>query len=130
MDFKKSAEILEQYRWQGLYYSYISELDKEKGNRIVALEIRIPLSSSCHGQIEHGVAERIAQNYRITFEDYDINHGKEDAPHYTPTFSDICKGEDEIEPKIKRIMEARDELYCKFEELTDSAMKESRLISL
>jgi hypothetical protein len=122
MKAKKVTSILRKCKDPELSYSHLSV--PQPGKYANAVELRVgPLPFTSPGGIEHALAVKIAAKYGIDFKDYDFNRGTDEPPLYKPIFSANCLKEDEIERTIKRIIEARDELKAKFENLAEVAMK-------
>ena len=109
MDLVKIANILGEYRKEGINYRYVTEEDEEEGSRLIGLEIRFFISAN--GQIERGVAKTIAKKYRINFEMYS-NPGprNENSIINCPAFQDVCDYGDQLDLKIRNILSARKRL--------------------
>ena len=124
MEAKKVAEILAGYKKENLGYGYVAYLNSKTQQSVRVLQIRVgPLPISSPGGFEHALASRIAEKYGITFKEYNFNVGTDNPPLYGSIFSDICYGEDEIQTKMERIMQAEVELNSKLESLAESLMQ-------
>ena len=124
MEAQKATEILAAYKKRNLDYNYLTTLDPENKHHVQGVELRVgPLPISSPGGFEHALATKIAKKHRITFEEYNFNRGTDDPPRYRPIFSATCYQEDEIDTKMKQIMQAEDELKSRLESLAESLMQ-------
>jgi hypothetical protein len=123
MKSKKVEELLKTYKGEGLDYSYITRFDSDNKPRVQGVKLRVTLPIASPGGFEHVLADMIAQKYGVTLEEYNVNRGTDDLPLYTPIFSVDCNDGEDINAKVGKIRQARDELQSRFRNLAEFVAK-------
>jgi hypothetical protein len=123
MKINNISELLKDYQKDERTCSYVTHLDSKNTPHVVGVELRVALPMTSPGGLEHAIARKIAKEYNMTFEEYNVNRGTDDPPLYRPTFSIICHTESDVKKNIEKIKQAERELNRKFENLAELAMK-------
>lgn len=123
MEVEKIAKFLAGYKGDDLDYDYLARSDTKNRRYVNGVKIRISLPIAYRGGFEYIIANRIAQKYGITFEEYDFNRGTDDPPFRRPVFSTTCHNEDEVKTRMKTMIKAKQKLISGFEKLTELAVE-------
>jgi len=115
------SQYRNEYKKRNLDFSYISKEEHYNTDVVDGVEIRLVLPFSSFDKIEHCIASKVAHDYGLELEEYNVNRGMDEPPSHRSTFLVTCSTEKEIEENVKKILDAEKELTKRFEKVADLA---------